>query len=689
MKKFGIKIVLFTLVACFAATLIPNKAEAAFRPGLIIDDYVFTNTASFSAAQIDAFLNSKNSCISTNSGFSAPEPTGYSPSGGFQYGGNVTAGTVIARSAQVYGLNPQVLLVTLQKEQSIVTTSSCSTNTIAKAVGYGCPDSGGSYSYSGLNLYTRNGVTYTSVNGTCVNSASKAGFSQQIIRAAWMLKFSQERSLGNTGWAVITGSWDNSDDRQSCYSGAMTAGWRKACPNGPTVYYDGYTTIDGQSVLLGSGATAALYRYTPHFHGNQNFVTIWENWWGPSLGGTFKWATGGYAVLNPEKTVTHDPGHLQPGVTYLARLQAVNTGTATWMKGGPNPTVLSTNYPVNHASPLCHPTWPACSRPATLLEDQIEPGQIGHFEFLFVAPARAGSYGEYFKPVAEMLSWFNDYSPNDGFGIHVDSPGTYVWSTNGYTVKNKSGQTVDSTQLKPGEKYDVTLTATNTGTATWKNGGPFPVTLATSNPKSSSYCSSAWITCQRPVKLQESSIAPGQTGNFVFEIQAPLVTGTYREWFKPVAEMYSWFNDAPFNELSITSTAGSYRWSTTGFVVKNQSNQTVNPAQLQVGQTYTATVDALNTGTATWTNTGATPVRLATSNPTSRMSTLCHNSWIGCNRPVVLTEASVAPGETGHFTFTFVAPSTGTYREWFKPVAENLSWFNDAPYNELGVKTAP
>ena len=215
-------ICLFILSLAFMA--FSNYALAAFNKDLLIDDVVFTDSGSMSAAQIDAFLNARNSCISPNSGFSAPDPIGYSPSGGFQYGGNVSAGNVIAHSAQVYGLNPQVLLVTLQKEQSLVTSTTCSTNTISKAMGYGCPDGGSSYSYSGLNLYTRSGVTYTDVSGICVNTAAKAGFTQQTIRATWLLKFSQERSLGHTNWAVIQGNWDNSDDLAACYSGYMTQG---------------------------------------------------------------------------------------------------------------------------------------------------------------------------------------------------------------------------------------------------------------------------------------------------------------------------------------------------------------------------------------------------------------------------------------------------------------------------------
>lgn len=270
------------ILALLAGTLtFPITSQAAaFNSNNLIDDMTFNNVNTMNAAQIDAFLNARGSCLSSNSGFGAIDPIGYNVNQGYLYGGVVTAGTVIAHAAQAYDINPQVLLTTLQKEQSLITSTACTTNTISKAMGYACPDSGGSYSYTGLNLYMRGGITYTDVSGICVNKATKAGFTQQIIRAAWLLKFSQQRSLGNINWAIVRGNWDNSDDLNSCYGGAMTTGYRKRCPNDTATYYDGYTTIDGVATHMDTGATAALYRYTPHFHGNQNFDTIFNQYFG-------------------------------------------------------------------------------------------------------------------------------------------------------------------------------------------------------------------------------------------------------------------------------------------------------------------------------------------------------------------------------------------------------------------------
>jgi hypothetical protein len=324
-KRRLILTAVFGIFFSFVITsLHPPQAHAAyFNQNRIIDDVIFDNSATMTAAEINNFLNSfPNSCISPNSGFAAILPTGYNPTNGFSYGGYVSAGEVIKQAAVVYGINPQVLLATLQKEQSLVVGGAgyCENgdpHKYAAAVGYGCPDGGTRYSYTGLSLYRRNGTVVSSVNPTCVNSAAKAGFSQQIIRAAWLFKFGEQRSKGNINWAVVNGSWDNSDDPQSCYSGPMTEGVYAICPSGAGVYYGGITNIDGVAVHMDSGATAALYWYTPHFHGNQMFTDFFTAWFGntnlpsafktPNSGAVYM-LVNGYKVAVPSMAVLQDYG---------------------------------------------------------------------------------------------------------------------------------------------------------------------------------------------------------------------------------------------------------------------------------------------------------------------------------------------------------------------------------------------
>ncbi len=268
MKRLRAFFSLVFLSTLLMAALVSPTAHAAFNQNRLIDDVIFSNTGTMTAAQIDSWLNSQfpSSCISTNNGFSSPDPTGYSPSTGYTYGGNVSGGQVIYDAAQAYGLNPQVLIATLQKESSVVSgTASYHCQYINTAMGYGCPD-----------------------NGSCpTNPATMSGFSKQVIHAAWLLKFGQQRSRGNIGWNVQLNNspqagdhWDNSDDPPACYGGPMTQGTlSRGCGQAAT-FYDGYTTIDSTSVHMDTGGTAALYWYTPHFSGNQNFVSIFQGWFG-------------------------------------------------------------------------------------------------------------------------------------------------------------------------------------------------------------------------------------------------------------------------------------------------------------------------------------------------------------------------------------------------------------------------
>lgn len=275
-------LVIVTSIGSLAQLIMSHKASAAYNQNNLIDDSIFNSVGSMSAGQIDAFLNGYSaSCISSNNGFQALDPIGYNPTDGFIYGNYVSAGTVIAHAAQAYGLNPRVIIATLQKEQSLVEGGAgCSVARYVAATGYGCPDGGSSYSYNNLHLYRLHGQEVTAINGTCVNSALKAGFTQQVIRTAWALKFYQQRALGNINWAVTQGNWDNSDDLQSCYSGPMTQGTWQVCPGGPSTYYDGYRTINGTAVHMDTGATAALYYYTPHLSGNKSFVDNFERYFG-------------------------------------------------------------------------------------------------------------------------------------------------------------------------------------------------------------------------------------------------------------------------------------------------------------------------------------------------------------------------------------------------------------------------
>jgi RHS repeat-associated protein len=105
------------------------------------------------------------------------------------------------------------------------------------------------------------------------------------------------------------------------------------------------------------------------------------------------------------------------------------------------------------------------------------------------------------------------------------------------------------------------------------------------------------------------------------------------------------------------------------------------PSSMRAGQPYTITVQMLNSGTTTWTPSGANPVRLGTQNPQD------NRNWNVTSRAYL--SGSVATGQTATFTIPVSAPSTaGSYNMQWKMVAEFLGWFGDATTNQVVSVTA-
>ncbi|MEI7988349.1 MAG: PA14 domain-containing protein [Chloroflexota bacterium] len=102
-----------------------------------------------------------------------------------------------------------------------------------------------------------------------------------------------------------------------------------------------------------------------------------------------------------------------------------------------------------------------------------------------------------------------------------------------------------------------------------------------------------------------------------------------------------------------------------------------------------------NTGNTTWYNTFS-PNRtlLGTLNPTTGAIDypspfVCSPGWVGNNRPAILSEASVTPGNTGTFRFRICVPSNmspTTYRIAVAPLVENVSWMKPSTFVYWDVK---
>lgn len=245
---------------------------ASFKPGDIMSDNVMANKKTMSQSQIQSFLKSKNSCNDTNlSKLTYHNSTyGYLDYNGVRYEYHLvnghficmadqdfngeSAAHIIWQAAQDYHVNPQVLIVLLQKEQGLVTDTWPNYNhQYAAATGYDCPD-----------------------NGTGCNNQN-AGFKNQIRKAA------------NLFHEVL----DNRD-----YDGD---GFITNYPVGTNyIQYNPSKSCGGSYVTIKNRATSSLYRYTPYqpnaaalaaspgqtvscgAYGNLNFWRYFNDWFGPS-----------------------------------------------------------------------------------------------------------------------------------------------------------------------------------------------------------------------------------------------------------------------------------------------------------------------------------------------------------------------------------------------------------------------
>lgn len=239
-----------------------DEVEAAnlanFDPGYIISDYQMSNFNSMSKAEIQAFLTAKNPCGNTNQANYEllkeryPSISWHFENGHFiclseelfgdgeVIGEGETAAHIIWQAAQDYQINPQVIIVLLQKEQGLITDDFPNSRQYRSATGYGCPD-------------------------TAACSEKYYGFKNQVRNAAAMFR------------TVLNGGWTN-------------------YPIGNNyIQYNPNAACGGSIVNVRNLATSALYRYTPYqpnegalaagygtaycgAYGNRNFYHYFEDW---------------------------------------------------------------------------------------------------------------------------------------------------------------------------------------------------------------------------------------------------------------------------------------------------------------------------------------------------------------------------------------------------------------------------
>jgi putative cell wall-binding protein len=235
-----------------------------FQAGNIVSDAVFFYKDSMSEAQIQAFLESK--VPSCQAGYTclrdwydtSRTTTADAMCGAYSGGVRERASRIIYKVAQACGINPQVILVMLQKEQGLVNHVWPSEFRYTLAMGQGCPDTAG-----------------------C--DARYHGFFNQVYGAAWQMK----RYANPPGtsqyftWYAPGKTWNVLYHPPFNVNGA----WVDRCGSSP--------------VQIQNQATANLYYYTPYqpnaaalragygessdtcaSYGNRNFYNYFTDWFG-------------------------------------------------------------------------------------------------------------------------------------------------------------------------------------------------------------------------------------------------------------------------------------------------------------------------------------------------------------------------------------------------------------------------
>jgi len=630
-RFYNVLLTIVIVLSSIAPAIIAHGNASAvsasdWQSGRIIDDSVFFNSNSMSSDDIQTFLNSKVSTCTAKAGnptclksytVDMPNVPADAYCSTLTGGSNYNVATIVKLVSAACSINPQVMLVLMQKEQGLVTSTAPTARMYQFATGFCVYD--------------------TTPPPSC---AGTDGFFNQIYYAARQF---QKYVKNPQTYSYAVGQTD-------------------------FVPYCTDSSCGGTNVTMQTQATAALYNYTPYqpnqaslnagfgtgdscsSYGNRNFWLYFWSWFGNPIGAEYAWLIDSFTYSNGDNILTK-------GYTETLTLKAKNISRHPWYNSGDHPVRLGTWNPANRNSSI----FP--QRLATMQESEVDPNQEATFQWQ-VNPSQVGTFVEALNLVVENYTWMTwpGFSPTI-----VVSNSPYQWQVNSVSYGNGTGV------MDPGTTQSMTVRVTNTGNVTWNKTSP-PIWLATWPPGRVSSVqdpvNGKWPSATRITQFNEASVPPGSQASFQFDVAMPS-GGDHYEQLNLVAEGQSWFNDVG---LTLFLHGKTYQWKP---VWTSISTGNVN---IPRNTDFTVTIKAHNSGEETWTKTNF-PIRLGTDNPMNRGSGLYSPSWISDTRPATLVENSVPAGQDGTFTFTAHTPSTpGARDEYFNLLAEGLLWFPDPNY---------
>jgi hypothetical protein len=230
----------------------------------------------------------------------------------------------------------------------------------------------------------------------------------------------------------------------------------------------------------------------------------------------------------------------------------------------------------------------------------------------------------------------------------------------------------DNLTLYPGEEKTVWIDIKNTGNVPWYRDGDQPVRLGTTSPTdrhSGFAVGDEWLEDNR-IEMVQWSVEPGDIARFRFSMKGITEPGVYREYFRPVVDGVTWMEDLGIY-IEVTIKEPQYQ--------AELSSISDRQVELSAGKKARVWVELKNTGNIVWRNSGENPVRIGTSNEADHAGILYSKAyWISENRAANMKKTMVNPGDTVKFEVVVTAPDKpGVYREYFRPVVENVGWLAD------------
>jgi hypothetical protein len=633
-----------------------------FNAGRIIDDSIFFNANTMTVADIQNFMNAKVPTCDTwgaqpyngttraaygeSRGYPPPytclkeyrqDTTSKAAEPGLCNGYsavNQSSAEIILGVAQSCGINPKVLLVLLQKEQSLVTDDWPWSIQYRSATGYGCPD-------------------------TSACDSQYYGFFNQVYSAARGYK-NYAANPGNYNYRAGRDNtiYFNPGPCQTRNSSGTCTLYYGRFGTQPDIQYCGSTTV-----FIQNQATADLYIYTPYqpnpaalnnlygngdvcsSYGNRNFWRLFMDWFGYTTGPGYEFVD----AVNPPATVL-------PNDMVNARIRIRNRTGTTWYSDGNVPAgqhamrLAIFGYENNPYGNLSDPDWLGTKNQLRMQETSVPDGGVATFNMSYRGPLQqVNNFFSRFVPVFDGVGFL----PYIGLSFTTSTPSPVY----GYQVVASSGVVSD---LPTGFTQAISYTVRNTGNIVWWNesakpAGSASLRIFTVGPyyhPSSFYDSGSWLA-NNQIALSTSRVNPGADGTFSFNIKTPSSNGIFGEWFGLVLDGAALY---PYDtQMSWIMNVADYNFSVVSVDM---------PSQLLQGQKYTAKVVVKNTGVATWYADGSTPpntnpVRLMTAGyRPHQLADTSSATWMSTNNQVRMVTASVAPGQNAEFDIDLVAPYT-------------------------------